>query len=80
LASVGTSFSMNGLRKVSDGADGSAFYRVDFAPGGAGVPGTDSGAIAAGFITVSVLSTDANDRRALKALGRVKSVSALPQP
>lgn len=75
----GSAFSMTGLRKVGE-EGASTSYRVDFRPGGKGAPGTDSGELANGYITVSVLITDANDRKALDSLRKLKAIQALPQP
>lgn len=73
----GSAFEMTGMRKIGD-EQGGATYQVGFGPGGKAPAGTDSGELAAGYVTVSVLTTDADDRVALKRLARTKAVLALP--
>lgn len=73
----GAAFSMTGMRKVGE-EPGGAIYRVGFGPGGKAPAGTDSGELAAGYITVSALTADADDRAALRRLAKAKSVAALP--
>jgi 5'-nucleotidase len=78
VPAAGSSFTMSGLRQVGQQGPGSALYRLDFAPGAAGQPGSDAGEIARGYITVSVLSTDANDRRANQELKNRRAIASIP--
>lgn len=64
----GSPFKMTGLRRTSGGDSRSTNYQVTFGSGAASPAGTDTAALAAGMITISVLSLDANDRPATTTL------------
>ena len=65
----GTAFGMRGFNKLPAGANPAvATYRVDFAPSAKPAGDGDAAALAAGWVTVTALSLDPNDRAATKRL------------
>ncbi|MDP3676271.1 MAG: 5'/3'-nucleotidase SurE [Novosphingobium sp.] len=66
----GAPFEMAGLRQTAGTTPGTTNYRVEFRPTAAPPAGSDTAELAAGMITVSVLSLDTTDRRATAALAK----------
>lgn len=78
----GDAFTMKGFKKIGENGP-RATYRVEFAMGGEREPGSDSAALADGYITVTALDLDFTDRAATKRLRSLAGKAAraiLPAP